>query len=154
MGQGGIVGVTKEIGKPIAKDLGYDLVDVQFNKEQEHFFLRVFIAKRGGVSLEDCQKMTELLSQELDLRDPTDVPYFLEVSSPGLDRPLETEQDFNRNIGEEVEVRLYQPIEDRRRVEGILKAYNNENFIIAMENEGELEIPREAVSLMRLVIKF
>lgn len=148
-----IVKVTKEIASPIAKSLGLEFLDAHFNKEFGNYFLRIFIGKRGGVSIEDCQKMTELISEELDRIDPTDVAYLLEVSSPGLDRPLKTDVDYLINIGEEVLVRLYAPIEDRKEIQGILSSYDDENVYIKLEDR-DFEIPKDSISLMNLVIKF
>ena len=78
----------RNIAEPIAEELGYDLVDLEFVKEGKNHFLRIFIDKPGGVNLDDCQKMSQLVDSKLDEEDPIDVSYYLEVSSPGLDRPL------------------------------------------------------------------
>lgn len=150
----GIVGITKENGERIANELGYDLVDVEYVKENDYFFLRVYIDKKGGINLDDCQIMTEKLSELLDREDPTNEAYFLEVSSPGLDRPLKTDKDYERNLGKEVELKLYKSFNNRKKLEGFLRAYNEEDFEIEMEDGEILAIPREIVSLMRLVIKF
>lgn len=154
MGKRGIVSITNEIGDKIAGTLDYDLVDVEFVKDHGNYFLRVYIDKEGGVSLEDCQRMSEELSFELDKQDPIDIPYYLEVSSPGLDRPLKNDKDFDRNLGKEVEIRLYKAMDNRKRLEGVLNKYDDNNFYVEIENEGVLDIPRELVSLIRLVIKF
>lgn len=154
MGNRGIVSVTNEVGEKIAKMFDYELVDVEFVKDHGNHFLRVYIDKEGGVSLDDCQRMSEELSAELDKKDPVDVPYYLEVSSPGLDRPLKKEKDYDRNIGKEVEIRLYKAMDNRKRLEGVLKGYDETNFFVEVDREGVLDIPRELVSLIRLVIKF
>ncbi len=154
MGKRGIVSITNEIGEKIAETLDYDLVDVEFVKDHGNYFLRIYIDKEGGVSLEDCQRMSEELSFELDKQDLIDIPYYLEVSSPGLDRPLKRDKDFDRNLGKEVEIRLYKAMDNRKRLEGVLNKYDDDNFYIEIENEGVLDIPRELVSLIRLVIKF
>lgn len=149
----GIISISREYGEKIAEKLGYDLVDVEYIKEHGNYFLRVYIDKKGGVGLDDCQIFTEKLSNVLDDYDPVEEAYYLEVSSPGLDRPLKTDRDFERNLGKEVELRFYKNFKDRKQLEGILDSFNDEYFYI-LENEKILEIPRDIVSLMRLVIKF
>lgn len=154
MANRGIVSIARESGEKITEELGYDLVDVEYVKENDYFFLRIFIDKKGGINLDDCQIVTEKLSAVLDEEDPTNDAYFLEVSSPGLDRPLKTDRDYERNLGNEVELKLYKAFDSRKKLEGVLKSYNAENFEIELENEEVLNIPRDIVSLMRLVIKF
>ncbi len=154
MSKRGIVSIAREYGEEISEEMGYDLVDVEYVKENDYYFLRVYIDKRGGISLDDCQIVSEKLSTELDRLDPVEEAYFLEVSSPGLDRPLKTDKDYNRNLGEEVELKLYKSFDNRKKLDGVLKGFNEENFEIEMENGDLLAIPREIVSQMKLVIKF
>ena len=137
----------------VTDSLKFELVDVEYLKEHGDYFLRVYIHKDGGVNLDDCQAASELLSAKLDEFDIIDKAYYLEVSSPGLDRPIKTDKDFKRNIGKEVEVNLYQNLRDSKRHEGILKSFDDKNVILEMAN-GTLEIPRDTISLMRLTIKF
>ena len=137
----------------IAEELGYELVDVEYIKEMGNFFLKIFIHKTGGVTLDDCQKMSEQLSKQLDEKDPIKDEYYLEVSSPGLDRPLKTDKDLKRNLGKDVELRLYRPFEDKKNYEGELSSYSDEVVIIE-QNGNSIEIPREYISLIKLSIKF
>ncbi|HAE92431.1 MAG TPA: ribosome maturation factor RimP, partial [Tissierella sp.] len=88
MNKKGIIGVVKEIAEELVEELKYELVDVEFVKEGSNHFLRVYLDKPGGINLDDCQRTSQLLSDKLDEKDPITVPYHLEVSSPGLDRPL------------------------------------------------------------------
>lgn len=145
---------VREISKSIADDLNFELVDLEYVKENGRYFLRVYIHKEGGVNLDDCQKMSEVLSEELDREDPIRNTYYLEVSSPGLDRPLKTDRDLERNIGKDVEINLYSPFEGNKNHEGKLIGYSKENVKIEDNNHNLVEIPRGKVSKMRLAVKF
>lgn len=138
----------------IALSLNYELVDVEFIKEYGSYYLRVYIDKPGGITLDDCQKMSELLSEKLDEKDPISVAYFLEVSSPGLDRPLKTDKDLNRNIGKDIEISLYKPYEGNKMYEGKLNSFNDEFIIINNEANELINIPRNTVSVIKLALKF
>lgn len=144
---------VKRIGEEIAEQLGYELVDVEYLKEHGDYFLRVYIHKPGGVNLDDCQAMSERLGEKLDELDLIEKAYYLEVSSPGLDRPLKTGKDLERNLGKEVEVHLYQAIDGIKRIEGNLEAYD-ETSIYIKTAEKEYRFLREGISLVRLTIKF
>ena len=141
------------ICETICEDLGYELVDVEYVKEKSDYYLQIFIHKQGGVSLDDCQIMSENLSKLLDEKDIIGNPYYLEVSSPGLDRPLKSDKDLERNIGKEVEVSLYKAVDNQKKYEGKLIAYNKENISIeTIDNEKILD--RKDISVIRLTIKF
>ncbi len=137
----------------VTDSLNYELVDVEYVKEYGDYFLRVYIHKDGGVNLDDCQAASELLSEKLDEVDIIDKAYYLEVSSPGLDRPIKTDKDLKRNLGKEIEVNLYQLVNGSKKHEGLLQSYDDEKVILEMVS-GTLEIPRDTISLMRLTIKF
>lgn len=154
MSKKGIIGVAKNIADPLAMELGFELVDIEFNKEGPNYFLRVFIDKDGGVNLDDCQKMSEELGSALDDKDPLTVPYYLEVSSPGLDRPIKTDKDLKRNLGKELELQLYEAIEGKKIIQGILKEFNEEKVKIQLDNSEIIEIPRTSIVIARLAIKF
>ena len=151
--------VIKEIiaiCEPIAESLNYELVDVEYIKEYGSYYLRVYIDKVGGINLDDCQNMSEILSEKLDAKDPISTAYFLEVSSPGLDRPLKTDKDLNRNIGKDVEISLFSIYNNKKNYEGRLDSYNDQNIILSNENEQDniIEIPRELISVVKLALKF
>lgn len=148
-----IVETVKEFSDPLVSNLGYELVDVEFVKEQSEYFLKIFIDKLGGVNLEDCQLVSEKIGEKLDQIDIIDVSYYLEVSSPGLDRPIKTDKDIIRNLGKEVEINLYKAIEGKKHFEGILKDYDENTVTIQLE-ENNVVIPRELISLMRQIIHF
>lgn len=137
----------------LAQSLNYDLVDVEYVKEFSSYYLRVYIDKEGGITLDDCQNMSELLSERLDKEDPIETAYYLEVSSPGLDRPLKTDKDLKRNLGKDVEISLYKPLDNRKKYEGNLIDFTGEKIIIEV-NEKLIEIPKDAVSVIKLALKF
>lgn len=154
MSRRGVVDSVKAICQPITDELGYELVDVEFKKEGQNHFLRVYIHKPGGVTLDDCQTMSQLLSSKLDEEDPISVFYYLEVSSPGLDRPLKTDSDLNRNLGKEIELRLYEAMEGKKTFEGILTEFTEEEIRIQISDNETINIPRQIVALIRLAVKF
>ncbi len=135
----------EKIAGPIAESLEYDLVDIEFIKESGQYYLRVYIDKDGGVGLDDCQAMSQLLSDKLDEVDPISVSYYLEVSSPGLDRPLKNDKDLKRNINKEIEIKLYEAIDGKKILEGILKDYDHEYIYLKTSKEdfALLEIEKE-----------
>lgn len=144
----------KKISEPIAESLNYELVDVEYIKESGSFYLRVFIDKEGGVTLDDCQMMSEQISNALDKKDPIKSAYYLEVSSPGLDRPLKTERDLERNLGKDIEISLFKAIEGNKKIEGNFLNFNEANIIVNDSNNKEISIPRELISVIKLAIKF
>ena len=150
----GVIAKIESICNPLAEGLGYELVDVEFIKEDSAHFLRIYLDKPGGINLDDCQKMSEVLSEKLDEEDPITMPYYLEVSSPGLDRPLKTDKDLKRNIGKALEIKLYKNLEGKKTIEGDLEDYNDMEIIIRTEANKIISIPREIVSIIKLAIKF
>lgn len=145
---------VRKIAESAAESLNYELVDVEFIKEYSNHYLRIYIYKDNGVNLDDCQKMSVLVSERLDTEDPIDVAYYLEVSSPGLDRPLKTDRDFQRNIGKEVDISLYKPVNGMKKIEAFLESYNDNELIVRTESSVIINIPRETVSLVKLAVKF
>ncbi len=145
--------IVRSISSSITERLEYDLVDIEYKKEMGSYFLRVFIDKPGGVTLDDCQKVSKELSDKLDEKDPIKEEYYLEVSSPGLDRPLKTDRDLERNLEKDVEIGLYRPFESKKNYEGELKGYSKE-YVAIKEDDKTIEIPREYISIIKLSIKF
>ena len=154
MGKNRIESLVEDIVTPIVEEVNFELVDVEFKKEGPHRFLRVYIDKQGGISLDDCQLVSQKLSERLDELDPIEENYFLEVSSPGLDRPLKNEKDFIKYKGELVEVKLYEPIQGQKLIEGELVDFVNNTIIINSKASGMLEIPYDKAALTKLAIKF
>lgn len=140
--------VENLIKKPI-EDLGYELYDVQYSKEGKDYFLRIFIDKKEGIDLSDCEKVSNEINPLLDEADYIKEMYFLEVSSPGIERILRKEKHFEKAQGKEVEIKLFKPIEKQKEYIGILKKWD-ENTICLKIEENEIQIERKNISLMKL----
>jgi len=141
---------ARAIASPLLQELGLELVDVEFRREAGGWILRVYLDKRGGVTLQDCQRVSEELSDLLDVEDLVGHPYSLEVSSPGLDRPLGREADFLRFVGERVRVTTSQAIEGQRRFLGTLKGYEGGRVVLEREDGSMVLIPHSLISKARL----
>jgi ribosome maturation factor RimP len=131
-----------------------ELIDVEYVKEGHDYFLRVFLDKPGGITINDCETLSRRLDAKLDEHDWIQDHYYLEVSSPGLDRPLKKPADFKRNIGKRVEVKLYQLVDGEKLFEGILIDKNNDTIIIETDNKQQLVFKDSQVALVRLAIIF
>lgn len=145
--------VTK-FATPIVDKHSFELVDVEFIKERSNYFLRIYIDKPGGITIDDCKIVSEEISDILDREDPIPQKYFLEVSSPGLDRPLKKDSDFERFKGEMVEIKLFKPIDDKKIFEGKLLGHNSSVILIEKENGEKMEFERDKIALVRRLIKF
>jgi ribosome maturation factor RimP len=144
-----------ELTLPIVERHSFELVDVEFVKEGASWYLRVYIDKPGGITLDDCQLVSEELSDSLDAADPIKQSYYLEVSSPGLERPLKKEKDFEKYRGELVEVKLFQPVEGKKSYEGELLGLIDDRIMIKVNNgTEEIGFGRDQVSVVRRVVKF
>jgi ribosome maturation factor RimP len=131
---------------------GFELVDTEFVKEGGSYYLRAYIDKPGGITIDDCEKVSRQLSDRLDEEDFVEESYILEVSSPGLGRQLKKDKDFERSLGEAVEVRLYKPLNGVRETNGILKAWDAETVTIGVDED--ITIKRADIALIRLAIDF
>ncbi|ABR48829.1 protein of unknown function DUF150 [Alkaliphilus metalliredigens QYMF] len=149
-----IESITEDLITPIVEAEQFELVDIEFKKEGPHKYLRVYIDKPGGITLDDCQKVSEGLSKKLDEADPIVENYFLEVSSPGLDRPLKREVDFLKFKGEMIELKLYEAIDGQKTIEGELVGLIDDKIVIKISETEEVEMPREKVAITKLAIKF
>ena len=116
--------------------------------------MRVYIDKQGGITIDDCELVSRALSEQLDKDDFIEDSYILEVSSPGLGRPLKKEKDFERSIGKEVEVRLFQAINKQKEYIGILTSYDKDTVTVELEEENPLTIQRKNIALIRLAFDF
>ena len=132
-----------EIVKPIAEELNYDIYHIEYVKESGEYYLRIYIEKEGGITLSDCEALSRRVSDLMDEKDPIPEAYFLEVSSPGLNRTLFTEAHYKRFVGREVMVKLAKAIDGKKSVKGILKEVNEENIII--EADTLISIPKEKI---------
>lgn len=146
--------LTFKITEPIVEELDMELVDIEYIKEGPNMYLRVYIDKKGGVNLDDCQKVSEKVSEELDRKDPISENYFLEISSPGIDRPLKNDKDLERNIGKDVEINLYKAIDGKKMLTGKLLKYDEDNIYIESSSLEEESIERSVISKINLAVNF
>jgi ribosome maturation factor RimP len=146
--------MVEDILLPFLKGKDLELVEVEFVKEGQHRYLRVYLDKEEGLGLDDCQQVSEYLSQKLDEVDPVEENYFLEVSSPGIERPLKKDADFQKYKGRLVEARLYHTLNGEKIIKGKLLGLQNNKIMIDREEKGNLEIPRDKVALIKLSINF
>ena len=145
---------TEKILNPMVEKHGFELVDVEYVKEGGNWNLRAYIDKPGGITVDDCEVISRELSDKLDEKDFVEEAYILEVSSPGLGRPLKKEKDFARSLGEEVEVRTYRAVNRQKEFTGILKAYDKDSITIELENEEKMTFARTDIALVRLAFDF
>lgn len=145
--------VVARLGESIAEKLGYELIDVEYRKEGSNWILRCFIDCPSGVGIDQCQTFSEALEKVLDTEDPIPGSYLLEVSSPGLERPLKKESDFMRYLGQQVEIKLHKAIAGKKQVRGELVGYKAETKLIEVKiNNSLMEIPFEEVAKANLVV--
>lgn len=151
---------TEELIKPLAEKNSLEIVDVEYVKEGGNYFLRAYLDKEGGITIDDCEVVSRELSDLLDREDYIEDSYILEVSSPGLGRPLKKEKDFKRSMGEEVEVKTYTMKEfefykrKAKEFAGILTGYDNGNVTIKDDDDNELTFAKEEIALVRLALDF
>ena len=145
---------TEELLEPIVTEHGFELVDVEYVKEAGTWYLRAYIDKPGGITVDDCEVVSRQFSDILDEKDYIEDAYIFEVSSPGLGRPLKKEKDFKRSMGEEVEIRTYRAIDRQKEFTGILKAYDNDTVTIAYEDDTEQVFNKSDIALIRLAMDF
>ncbi|MGZ4159264.1 MAG: ribosome maturation factor RimP [Neobacillus sp.] len=149
--------VVEELAAPIIQELGLELVEIEYVKEGKSWFLRVYIDKDSGVDIEDCGLVSERLSEKLDSVDPIPHNYFLEVSSPGAERPLKKDKDFEKAIGKNVFIKTYEPINGEKSFEGTLLEFDGGQLKIEVTiktRKKAIEIPYEKVANARLAVIF
>ncbi len=143
--------IVYKLTEPIAEENQCEVVDVVFKKEGSDWFLRVFIDNNEGITIDDCEVVSRALSEELDRVDPITQGYYLEVSSPGINRPLKRQKDFEKFTGEEIEIKLYKAINGKKKICGILEDYKDD-IIYLKDEEGELlKINKKDTALVKLV---
>lgn len=148
-----VIDKIKELVTPILDGEGIELADLIFRREGKRAVLRLLVDKpQGGISLAECAKLNQIISQLFDQTTIFQESYILEVSSPGLDRPLETKQDFQRAIGRKVSVFTSEFIESKKNFMGELNAVEGENIILRLEDK-EIKIPLEKIVKARQVIQ-
>ena len=145
-----VTDLTAKLAEPIAQEQGCTLWDVEYVKEAGTWFLRVYIDKEGGVSINDCEAVSRPLSDKLDEVDPIEGSYVLEVGSAGADRVLKKPEHFAAYIGSEVEVRFYRPQDGKKELVGVLADYENGNVTL----EGDLHFEKKDIAQVRLHVTF
>ncbi|HZG61054.1 MAG TPA: ribosome maturation factor RimP [Anoxybacillus sp.] len=149
--------IVEELVTPILEEMELELVDIEYVKEGKNWFLRVFIDSEDGIDIEQCGVVSEKLSEKLDEVDPIPYNYFLEVSSPGAERPLKKRADFERAVGKNVYVKTYEPIEGEKEFEGELTAFDGTVATITVKQKTRkktIEIPYEKIANARLAVVF
>jgi ribosome maturation factor RimP len=145
---------TEELVTPILDENQFELVDVEFVKEGSTWYLRVYIDKEGGITVNDCELVARRMNDILDAEDYISESYVFEVSSPGLGRPLKKEKDYIRNLGKEVEVKTYRAIDGVKEFVGYLKAYTDQEITLADDDDNELTLNKKEIALIREAIDF
>lgn len=139
---------------PIITANGFELVDVEYVKEGSNWYLRAYIDKEGGITVDDCETVSRAFGDKLDEEDFIEDSYILEVSSPGLGRPLKKEKDYARSMGKELEIRTYRPIDKQKEFYGILLAYDNNSVTIEEQDKTRRTFEKKEIALIRLAIDF
>lgn len=145
---------TEELILPILEENQFELVDVEYVKEGSDWYLRAYIDKDGGITVNDCELVARKMNEILDREDYIDGSYIFEVSSPGLGRPLKKEKDYVRAMGKELEIRTYRAIDHEKEFYGILKAFDENSVTIVTEDERELVFDKKDIALIRLAFDF
>lgn len=145
---------TEKLLEPLLKEHDFELYDVEYVKEGGNYYLRVYIDKENGVTIDDCELVSRALSGMLDKTDFISDSYILEISSPGLGRQLKKDKHLDKSIGEEVEIRFYKPINRRKEWVGILEGYNADTISIKLEDESTVDFKRSDISMVRLTLDF
>ena len=140
---------TEALVSPILDERGWELVDVEFVKEGSNWYLRAYIDKPGGITVDDCEIVSRALEAKLDSENFISEAYILEVSSPGLGRAIRKDKDFVRNEGKEIELRLYKPFEHEKEWRGVLTGWNADSVTITVEDDREIVFARKDLALVR-----
>ncbi len=144
---------VEKLLKDIIENLGYNLYDVRYEKEGKNYYLRIFIDKPDGININDCENVNNAINDILDEADYIKEQYFLEVSSPGLERILRKEEHFRKQIGNKINIKLFKPINKQKEIIGILEEYNDNKIIMKVENEN-LEINLKDIALAKTVFEW
>lgn len=153
---------TEQLLQPIIDANNFEIVDVEYVKEGGNNFLRAYIDKEGGITIDDCELVSRALSDLLDQEDFIPDSYILEVSSPGLGRQLKKDKDFNRSIGKEIEIKLYKPVKisdgkkevSTKELFGVLEAYNDGKLTVSLDEDETIELLRTDIAIVKLALDF
>lgn len=152
-----IEAACEELVLPIIEERGLELVDVEYVKEGSNYYLRVYADKEGGITIDDCVDVSRELNPKLDQYEKEfKEPYILEVSSPGLLRPLKKDKDFARNLGEMLEIKLFRPLDNSKvkEFEAELQTFDEKTITVVLDNDEEAVIERNNLALVRLAFEF
>ena len=144
---------TEGLLKPITDELGFEIVDVEFVKEGSDLYLRSYIDKEGGITVDDCETVSRRLDKLLDEEDFIPDAYILEFSSPGLGRTLKKDKDFVRETGKQVDIKLFKAVDKVKEFTGILKGFDADTFTITTD-KGDIAVERANVAKISLSIDF
>lgn len=145
---------AEELILPIVEENGFELVDVEYVKEGGMWYLRAYIDKEGGITVDDCEVVSRAFSDRLDENDFIEEAYILEVSSPGLGRPLRKEKDYQRSMGKKLEIRTYRAVDRCKEFYGILTAYDDDSVTIEEEDGTQRTFAKADIALIRLAFDF
>ncbi len=144
------VEIIEGIVKPYADELSLQIWDITFKKEGADWYLRIFIDKNGGVSIDDCVDLTHAITKPIDEADPISQSYMLEVCSPGVERELKKDWHFKKYIGDRVMLRTIRPIDNVRDFNGILSSYENGEITVKLQDDTEITVNKKEVSFVKL----
>lgn len=145
---------AEQLLAPIVDGFGFELVDVEYVKEGGNWYLRGYIDKEGGITVEECVSVSRLFNEKLDVADFIEDSYIMEISSPGLGRPLKKEKDYIRSMGKKLEIRTYRAINREKEFYGVLVAYDESTVTIKIEDESEMTFEKSDIALIRLAFDF
>lgn len=141
---------TEQLIQPIIDANNFELVDVEFVKEGSEWYLRVYIDKDGGITVDDCEVVSRAFNEILDREDYIQEQYIFEVSSPGLLRPLKKEKDYQRSIGKKIDIKLFKAVEKCKEFTGILKEYNDDTITLEFDDKTQQIFERTNLAMIRL----
>ena len=146
--------LTQELAAPIAEQIGYEVIEAEYKKEGGEYYLRVYLDREdGSVDLDACEYVSRRLEEELDRLDPIQEAYYLEVCSPGIDRPLKRDKDFVRFLGSEVDVKFFAPHDGKKELSGTLAGYAD-GVVTVSCGGGEVSFPKTEAAYVRLAVRF
>lgn len=141
---------TEQLIQPLIDANNFELVDVEFVKEGSDWYLRVYIDKDGGITVDDCELISRAFNEILDREDYISEQYIFEVSSPGLTRPLKKEKDYKRSVGKLIDIKLYKPVDKCKEFTGVLDSYDKDTVTIKMDDDTQKTFDRSNLAMIRL----
>ncbi|SDB10019.1 ribosome maturation factor RimP [Eubacterium oxidoreducens] len=145
---------TEEYILPILEEYGFELYDIEYVKEGADYYLRIYIDKEGGITINDCEVVSRKMNEILDREDYIKEQYIFEVSSPGLGRVLKKNRHFEKSIGEEIEIKLYKALNHSKEFTGILRSYDKDTITIEINENETMTFAKKEVALARLALDF